>query len=88
MKLIGTRRGDGALIAEGGEIAVGYQLDLFETRGEPAGSGTLDGDLSGLGDEPGPLRLRLEDGFEIELRLDQLDEDGATFTTRGPLPPS
>jgi hypothetical protein len=88
MKLIRTLRGDGVLVAENGETAVGYGLDLFETRGERVGSGTLDGDLSGLGEEPGPLRLRLVDGFEVEVRLDQLDQDGATFSTSGPLPKS
>ena len=87
MKLLGTLRGDGALVGEGGEAAVGYQHDVFEARGERAASGTLDGDLSPFGEEPGPLVLRLADGFEVDVRIDHLDEDGATFSTRGPLPP-
>lgn len=88
MKLIRTLRGEGVLVAENGETAVGYGLDLFETRGARAGSGTLDGDLSGLGEQPRSLRLRLAGGFEVEIHLDQLDQDGATFSTRGPLPES
>jgi len=86
MKLLGSLRGDGVLSWDDRTAAVHYQLDLFEGRDRRSGSGVLDGELADLEAREEPARLRLADGFEIEIVLVQVDEDGAMFEARSELP--
>lgn len=88
MKLQGSLRGSGMLIAAGAERPVRYQLDLYSSGERRFGSGSLDGDLEGLGEAgDAPIRLRLADGAEVEVGLNDVEDDGASFETRGDLPP-
>jgi hypothetical protein len=87
MKLQGSLRGSGVLIAAGAERPIAYQLDLYSSGERRFGSGYLDGDLSALGDTADqPTRLRLADGAEVEIDLTDVEDDGAGFEARGDLP--
>lgn len=87
MKLQGSLRGAGVLIAAGTERPVRYQLDLYSSGERRFGSGSLDGDLAALGDTAEhPTRLRLADGFETDIELQDVEDDGAGFEAKGDLP--
>ena len=86
MKLLGSLRGQGQVSWEGESAPVRYQLDIFEGRDRRTGSGVLDGELAALEGREETVRLRLEDGFELEVALMQVDIDGAMFETRSDLP--
>jgi hypothetical protein len=84
MTFLGSLRGDGLLVSAAGEKPVRYQLDLYDGTAGRTGSGTLDGDVSALAEEAaGPVRLRLEGGAEIGVTLQDVDEHGAVFDSRG-----
>ena len=87
MKLQGSLRGDGVLVAAGTERPVRYQIDLYSSGERRFGSGSLDGDLSALGETAEhPTRLRMADGSEVEIDLQDVEDDGAGFEARGDLP--
>ena len=86
MKLLGSLRGQGSLSWDDESAPVRYQLDVYEGRDRRTGSGALDGELKRLEGREGTVRLRLEDGFELDIALLQIDIDGAMFETRGDLP--
>lgn len=87
MKFLGSARGAGVLVFAAGETPVSYQIDLYETGAGRTGSGTLDGDLSALSpDDDGEARLRLTGGAEIGVALQEPDDAGAGFETRGGVP--
>lgn len=90
LRLLGALRGDGALVWSGGAIAVTYELDLFGRGPLRVANGNLEGDFSALipadPDEPARpkgLRLRLDDGGELEIALVALDADGGEFDAQG-----
>jgi hypothetical protein len=84
MTFLGSLRGVGVLVSAAGEARVDYQLDLYDGTAGRTASGTLDGDVSALAEEgAGPVRLRLEGGAEIGVTLQDVDEHGASFDSRG-----
>lgn len=86
VKFLGARRGGGVLVTGGVETAVRYQIDLYQNGLSHNGSGTLEPVTDFPATEPGQeARLRLSDGSEIDLLTLTIDEDGATFETRGEL---
>jgi hypothetical protein len=83
---LGSLRGDGLLVSNLGEVPVAYQLDLYEGTAGRTGSGALDGKVSVVGGEgAGPVRLRLDSGAEIGITLQDIDDTGAVFDSRGVL---
>ena len=83
IKFLGSLRGEGALLTGRRRTPVTYQLDQYESASGRTGNGALDGPLgpkAGAGDQ---ARLRLEDGREVEITLQETDGDGAVFETRG-----
>ena len=87
MKLQGSLRGAGVLVAGGAERPVAYQMDLYSSGERRFGSGDLDGDLRGLADaEDKAAILRLTDGFEVAVELTDIEDDGAAFQASGDLP--
>jgi hypothetical protein len=87
MKLIGSLRGEGALLSSAGETPVTYQLDVFEGGQGRSGSGTVDGDMPAFAEDADMnAKLRMADGRTILVSLQAADEQGAMFDTRGELP--
>lgn len=87
MKLVGSLRGQGALLSSGGETPVSYQLDVFQGGQGRSGSGTLDGVMPVFDDGADmDAKLRMSDGRTIQISLQAVDEEGAMFDTRGELP--
>lgn len=84
LKLLKTLRGDGVLLAGERSFPVGYQLDLYADGDRTVGSGSVDGDFAGLGDdlEGGEATLTLEDGVVMSLTLETVEDDGAEFQIR------
>ena len=82
MRLLCSLRGDGVLLIDSGETAVGYALDVFHDRMGQTASGTLEGSVAG-DDFPAKAVLRLANGVELAVSLLEGDEDGAVFESRG-----
>jgi hypothetical protein len=82
VRFLGSLRGEGTLAVSGRRRAVTYQLDQYENSAGRTGSGALEGSLgsAAAGDQ---ARLRLEDGREVDVTLQETDADGAIFETRG-----
>lgn len=90
LRLLGALRGDGALVWAGGVVGVAYELDLFGRGEAQVADGNLEGDFSALipaaPDKlamPIPMRLRLDDGFELEIALMGLDAATGDFDAHG-----
>lgn len=81
MKFLRSLRGEGVLVSDAQEVLVTYQLDIFESGFGRTGSGVLEGRLSESFTE-GAARLRLADGQEFAVTLQDIDDDGAAFETR------
>lgn len=81
LKLLKTLRGDGLLTAADRRLTVSYQLDLYADGDRTIGSGSLDGDFTGLGEEleGGEAQLTLEDGSTMGVVLETVEDDGAEF---------
>lgn len=86
VKFLGALRGSGALLWDGGEAAVRYQVDVYQGGGQRSGSGTGDAEADLPEAAEGATRLRLADGRVIELGGLEIDGGEATFETRGALP--
>jgi hypothetical protein len=87
MKLMGSLRGEGALLSSAGETPVSYQLDVFQGGQGRTGSGTLDGPMPTFEEEANmDAKLRMSDGRTILVSLQAVDEEGAMFDARGELP--
>jgi hypothetical protein len=87
MKMLGSLRGQGALISVAGETPVSYQLDVFQGGQGRSGSGTLDGAMPTFDEDANmDAKLRMADGRTILVSLQAVDEDGAMFDARGDLP--
>ena len=82
MRLLCSLRGEGVLLIDSGETAVGYALDVFHDRMGQTASGTLEGPVAG-DDFPAKAVLRLANGVELAVSLLEGDEDGAVFESRG-----
>ena len=82
IRFLGSLRGQGTLAVSGRRRAVTYQLDQYENSAGRTGSGALEGSLgsAAAGDQ---ARLRLEDGREVDVTLQETDADGAVFGPRG-----
>ena len=85
IRFLGSLRGDGSLAGPGRRRPVTYQLDQYEGASGSSGNGALEGSLgsAAAGDH---ARLRLDDGREVDIILQETDEDGAVFEMRGALP--
>lgn len=86
VKFLGARRGAGVLVTAAGETAVRYQIDLYQNGLSRNGSGALEADAFPATLPGEDARLRLSDGSEVDVLSLTIDEDGATFETRGELP--
>ena len=87
MKFLGSLRGQGVLLSEGGEAPVAYQLDVFEGGAGRSGSGSVDGAMPPASEDgAAEARLRLADGRELAVTLGSMDEGGALFEARGAVP--
>ena len=90
LRLMGARRGDGAVVWSGMAIPAAYELDLFSSGTMFSVQGNLEGDLSRLMSEDrtrltqaGGVRLRLDDGQEIDIDLLELEPWFAEFSAVG-----
>ena len=86
LKLLGSLRGEGALVSADRLIPASYELDLYARAATRTASGHLEGDFSAIAEleDPAPSwRLRLSDGAEIEIDLTDLDAGAAEFESRG-----
>ncbi|MDP1737762.1 MAG: hypothetical protein Q8L23_10000 [Caulobacter sp.] len=81
LKHLKSMRGDGTLQAAGLESPVGYQLDLYSDGDRTIGTGSLDGDFVGRAEalEGCEARLVLEDGAQMAVTLENVEDDGAEF---------
>ena len=81
LKHLKALRGDGMLLAAGVSTPVGYQLDLYADGDRTIGSGSVDGDFTGLAEglEGGEAQLTLEDGSQRTVTLENVEDDGAEF---------
>lgn len=81
LKHLKAMRGDGTLVTEGRKTPVGYQLDLYADGDRTTGSGSVDGDFVGLAEslEGGEARLTLDDGSQMTVTLENVEDDGAEF---------
>ena len=85
LRLVGARRGDGAVVWSGRAIPVAYELDVFASGAHCTIQGALEGDLSRLKPRgpAGPIqtgvRLRLDDGQEIDIELAEVGTQSAEF---------
>ena len=85
IKFLGSLRGEGSLLTGRRRTAVTYQLDQYEGSSGRTGNGAVEGPLpagAAAGDQG---RLRLADGREVEVTLQETDAEGAVFETRGAL---
>jgi hypothetical protein len=87
LKLLGARRGQGAIVWSGLAIPAAYELDVFASGETHSILGNLEGDFSRLmaeGQErltqTGGVRLRLDDGYEIAIDLVELEPGFADFS--------
>ncbi|MDO9222158.1 MAG: hypothetical protein Q7U20_00420 [Caulobacter sp.] len=81
LKHLKAMRGDGVLRVAGRDTTVGYQLDLYADGDRTIGSGSLDGDFTGLAEglEGGAAQLTLADGSRMKITLENVEDDGAEF---------
>ena len=83
IKFLGSLRGEGSLLASGRSTKVAYQLDQYESAGGRTGNGAVEGPLGSRAAAGDQARLRLEDGREIAVTLQETDARGAVFETHG-----
>ena len=86
IRFAGSLRGEGVLAPSGRKVRVVYQVDLYDGAAGRTASGSLEGAVGrwSAGDE---ARLRLADGSEVTVLLQETDADGAVFETRGAFAP-
>jgi hypothetical protein len=78
MKWRGSLRGEGALIWDAGERSVSYRIDLYAQGDQHSSNGDVQGDLGAFVDDtPAGLRLKLDDGREVEVLLLDIEADAA-----------
>ena len=84
IRFVGSLRGEGTLAVSGRRRPVTYELDQYESASGRTANGALEGPLGSAraGDQ---ARLRLEDGREVDVTLQETDAQGAVFETRGAL---
>jgi len=88
LRLIGTLRGQGTLLwGKSGSRGVSYALDLYGQGPMRSGNGDVRGDLALLVERvPANVRLRLEDGVEVEISLSDIEAETAVIELRGDVP--
>jgi hypothetical protein len=84
---VGSRRGEGAVVWSGLTIPASYELDVFASALACSIQGNLEGDFSRLASpgragptQTGGVRLRLDDGHEIDVDLIELGPWFADFS--------
>jgi hypothetical protein len=86
LKLVGSRRGQGAIVWSGPPIPAAYELDVFAAATTCSIQGALEGDFAPLLAEadadqpPHGVRLRLDDGREIAIDIVELEAGYADVT--------
>lgn len=87
LKLLGARRGAGALLWSGLAIPAAYELDVFASGPVCTIQGNVEGDFTRLRSRglAGPIqaagvRLRLDDGREMDIELVDLAPSFGDFT--------
>jgi hypothetical protein len=86
LKYLRAMRGEGLLQAAGREAPVSYQLDVYSDGERTIGNGSVDGDFAGLAEglEGGAARLTLDDGVQLAVTLDNVEDDGADIEIQFP----
>lgn len=78
MKWRGSLRGEGALLWNAEQRPVSYRIDLYAQGDQHSSNGDISGDLSALVDgAPEGVRLKLDDGREVEVTLLDTETDTA-----------
>lgn len=90
LRLLGALRGPGLLCWPGGWTPVDYELDVYRRGDACMASGSLEGDFAALRciietGEGCAVRLRVSDGWEIEIELVELEAEAASFDVCSPL---
>jgi len=92
LKLVGARRGEGAVVWSGLAIPAAYELDVFASGPVCTIQGALEGDFAQLRSrglagpiQAGGVRLRFDDGHEIDIELVELGPSFADFTATAAL---
>lgn len=87
LRLVGARRGEGAVVWSGLAIPAAYELDVFASGPVCNIQGNLEGDFARLRThglagpiQAGGVRLRLDDGYEIAIDLVELGPWFADFS--------
>lgn len=86
LRLVGTLRGEGVLLwGSRASRPVSYAVDLYREGELQSGNGDVRGDLSGLVGRvvPPGVRLRLQDGVEVEVLLSDVEAEAAAIELRG-----
>ena len=84
LKWRGSLRGEGALLWDAEQRPVSYRIDLYEQGDQRFNSGDIRGDLAALVDEtPAQVRLRLDNGHEVEIVLSDTEADEARIEFAG-----
>lgn len=86
LRLVGARRGEGAVVWSGLAIPAAYELDVFASGPQCTIQGNLEGAFSRLRShglagpvQAGGVRLRLDDGRELDIDLMELGASYADF---------
>ena len=79
LKLIGTLRGDGSLLAAARRVAVTYQIELYRRGTMALASGEVSGDMSSRMAQANTGTLRLETGETVNVTLREVAADMAAF---------
>ncbi|HEY3814680.1 MAG TPA: hypothetical protein VGL66_15780 [Caulobacteraceae bacterium] len=82
MKLTAALRGKGILITPNGEIAVRYGVDVFDGGARVSARGWVTGN-SDFG-KVSTARLRLSDGVQLEVTVEDGDIEGASVEVTNP----
>lgn len=92
MRIVGTLKGEGYLVIDGGEPTgpVGYHLEVQESRaGTRGGFGRLEATQSETFDafSSSDVKLRLANGEDVEIIIPDWSPSGSVkFKTSGPIP--
>lgn len=84
LRLTRSLRGQGALIGRRTEVLVAYSIDIFSEGPRCTANGWIDGACAAFA-RVKAARLRLSNGFEIEINLEVQDANTATVEVSDPL---
>lgn len=79
LKHLRAVRGDGLLTVGKRKLAVSYQIDVYADGDRTIGSGSVDGDFTGLAEklEGREANLALEGGGKVAATLENVEDGGA-----------